>query len=146
MLVSLVFALACTSPSTSDVTEAPSPEAVAVKAPSGTIGGQPILPKPMVMGGIDNQAVEDNILKQRESIEACYTSQLAQTPGLRGKVLIKFTIDAEGKVSRSNTRSTSLRNETVETCINEEVAKTTFPALKTGRVAIVQYPFVFPMP
>ena len=144
MLVSLLIVLACSS-STPDVAEAPSPEATSAKAPAGTIGGQPILPKPMVIGGIDNQAVEDNILKHREEIKACYTNQLAQTPGLRGKVLIKFSIDADGKVSRSNTRSTSLRNEAVESCINEQVAKTTFPALKTGRVAIVQYPFVFPM-
>jgi outer membrane biosynthesis protein TonB len=85
-------------------------------------------------------------MARKAQIVQCFENQLAHDPTLSGKVLIKFSIDASGKVSRSAMRSTSLRNDVVENCVNAEVVKAVFPPLKTGRFAIVQYPFEFPFP
>jgi TonB family protein len=81
-----------------------------------------------------------------DSINICYQAELPSNPGLSGKVLVKFQIGMDGGVANVSTRSTSLRNEAVETCVNAEVTKVKFPPLERGRLAIVHYPFVFPLP
>ncbi len=113
--------------------------------PSGpSIGGEPILPKPVVLGAISTADVVAGITKQEAGIQACYASRRAVVPDLAGKVLVKFKIQRDGSVAEPSTASTSLRDPDTEACVNAEVAKATFPALKDGAVAIVRYPFVFP--
>lgn len=152
MIVLFTIWLGCGSAPTSEepaapeVPEAAAPAEVVAPLPAGRIGGQPILPKPVVIGGIANADVEAGVMARKDQIVACFETQRAQDPTLSGKVLIKFSIDAEGKVSRAATRSTSLRNDVVENCVNAEVVKAVFPKLQSGRFAIVQYPFVFPFP
>ena len=152
MIVLFTIWLGCGSAPTRDAASAPDAAEAEASAevtpatPVGRIGGQPILPKPVVIGGIDNADVEAGVMARKAQIAQCFESQRARNPALSGKVLIKFSIDASGKVSRSATRSTSLRNDMVENCVNAEVVKAEFPKLQSGRFAIVQYPFVFPFP
>lgn len=144
----LLFAvLACGSPPV----EAPAgtvaaPEAAPAEEapPAGKIGGEPILPKPLVIGGIDASAVEEGIAPHRDAITKCWEAALAERPHLRGKVLVKFKINRDGSVSETSTKSTSLRHPATEECVNQRVAEAKFPALATGSYAIVSYPFVFP--
>jgi len=112
--------------------------------PAGIIGGEPILPRPVVLGGISNDAVEAAIDTHHDTIAACYEDERARVPGMAGKVLIHFTILGDGRVAEVSTRSTSLRHEPTETCIEQVIAQITFPALASGHLAIVDYPFVFP--
>jgi hypothetical protein len=111
--------------------------------PAGIIGGEPILPKPVVVGGISNDAVEEAIAAHRDAIVACYEDERAKMPGMAGKVLIRFTIRGDGRVADVSTRSTSLRHEPTETCVEQVIAQATFPELASGHLAIVNYPFVF---
>ena len=112
--------------------------------PMGSIGGEPILPKPVVVGGLPNEAVDEGVEAQMKAINACYESALSEDPSLRGKVLVRFVIGKDGTVTDTRTKSTSLRHEATETCVNEVLAKATFPELKGGGLAIVTYPFAFP--
>ena len=147
--------LACVNP-----TETPAPEveseavlepndAAPVAAedapPVGSIGGEPILPQVIVMGGISTADVEAGIAQKMNDITDCYQSALAGDPGLAGKVLVKFTIDKAGAVASTVVRSTSLRHPAAEACLTDVVAQARFPALQSGRLAIVHYPFGFPM-
>ncbi len=140
--------VACTSTPSSTPTP-PTPVAVEAPAPAeappaGSIGGEPILPKPVVVGGIENEAVVVGIDAHLDAIKTCYETERAKSPKLAGKVLVKFNIAKDGTVSEAATKSTSLRNEAAEDCINDTVAKASFPPLQGGKIAIVQYPFVFP--
>ncbi|MBW1878976.1 MAG: AgmX/PglI C-terminal domain-containing protein [Deltaproteobacteria bacterium] len=110
---------------------------------AGIIGGEPILPRPVVLGAISNDAVEEVIDAHRDAIVACYEDERAKVPGIAGKVLIRFTIGADGKVVDVSTRSTSLRHEPTETCVEQVIAQAAFPALASGHLAIVNYPVVF---
>ena len=122
------------------------PEATS-KPPAGKIGGDPILPKPVVVGGIANDAVEAGIAKQMDAINACWSDARTKDPKVKpGKVLVKFTIDKDGTVNAPKTQSTSVRHEATEDCVNQQVAKASFPPLAEGKLAIVRYPFVFPPP
>ena len=135
----LLTLLACSDPPPQAERE-PSAEDLVV----GSIGGEPILPFVTVMGAIANEAVEAAIDTRMDEINGCYQTAREQNPKLRGKVLLKFTIDAEGKVASSKIRSTSLRHDLTEKCIKDLVASMTFPKLQSGRLAIVNYPFAFP--
>jgi hypothetical protein len=132
----LLALLACSDPQPSPVEE--------LAPPVGSIGGEPILPFATVMGAVANEAVEAVIDGKMAEINACYQAAVEENPKLRGKVLLKFTIDKEGKVASSKVRSTSLRHKPTEDCIKDLVATTAFPALNSGRLAIVNYPFAFP--
>ncbi len=145
-MFSLLTMLACGAPE--PPSEAPEPEAVTLASPSaapvGAIGGEPILPRPVVLGAISAEAVDAGIDDRREAIEACYQDELAENAGLAGKVLVRFTIARNGSVSKANIKSTSLRHAPTEDCLSAQVAEAHFPALEIGEVAIVTYPFVFP--
>ena len=109
----------------------------------GSIGGEPILPSPMIIGGIDNAVVERSINDHMASINACFESSRADNPALAGKVLVKFNIGMDGSVANPSTRSTSLRHEATEACVNAAIAKVIFPPLERGRLAVVHYPLCF---
>ena len=89
-------------------------------------------------------------------IKKCYEDVLITDITAKGKLVIKFEIQDDGKIRSSTTmiektkwqsadgkgtESTSLK--TVGDCVNQTVAVTTFPAAPSGTVAVVEYPFVF---
>ena len=130
----LVACLACNSDLAPPAPVAPpaKQEVPADPPPVGRIGGAPILPDPVVLGAIDPRAVDRVIEAQGAAIARCYETGLAEAPGLAGKVLVKFSIGADGTVSRVSTKSTSLRNEEVETCLHERIARARFVDLSAG--------------
>jgi hypothetical protein len=145
-MFALLALLACGSTPPAEAPAEPVAEAPAAaeEPPVGKIGGEPILPKPTVIGAIDEKIVEDGIAAQRAAIVKCWEDARAERPHLRGKVLVKFHINRDGTVSETSTKSTSLRHPGAEACVNERVAEAKFPPLTGGSYAIVQYPFVFP--
>ncbi len=141
-----------TKPAPSPQPAAETTKAPAAKKPAGNIGGIPILPNPIVLGAMDPKKVDAVIDQHMMKINECYTTALkqhnqsdaTQKRALRGKVLVKFTIGKDGSVSNVSTKSTSLRNKQAEGCINETIAKATFPAPERGSKALISYPFAFP--
>lgn len=111
--------------------------------PSGRIGGAPILDRPVVLGGIASEVVEATLVGRRAETEACFQAGLVETPRLRGKVLVRFQVLADGQVGTARVRATSLRNSAVEACVLEVVRATRFPPLVEGEEALVDYPFGF---
>jgi TonB family protein len=76
-------------------------------------------------------------------IRYCYQRELTKNPTLGGKITVKFTIAKDGTVSSASTKSSTMGNEAVETCINTRFMKFQFPEPKGGGVVIVSYPFIF---
>ncbi len=153
-MFALLLGLACTSPEPTgepasaslDVADAQptasaEPESAAA---AGSIGGEPILPDPVVLGGISASAVDAGIASQLDAIHRCYQEELANHAGLAGKVLVRFTIARDGTVSKTAIKSSSLRHPPTETCLSARLSEARFPALERGSVAIITYPFIFP--
>jgi len=137
----LAFLLAC-GPSETAAPPAPPPAPAPVPAEEpvvGSIGGEPILPRPVVLGGLSTDAVVAAVEPRMADIRAC-----ARDAGRRGKVLVKIVIGKDGAVTSATTRSTTLRHPPTEDCVNTVVAEVKFPALAKGTTAIVQYPFELP--
>lgn len=126
------------------MTGAPTADAGPIEPAAGSIGGEPILPKPIVLGAVSIADIEVGLGTQRSAIDACYAARVATEPGLSGKVLVKFSIAHDGHVPDASVASTSLRDPATETCLVARVLATRFPPLVDGEVAIVRYPFTFP--
>lgn len=152
-MVSLLLLLACSGAPTSEAPPPPAPEApeapevpgaapaapeaaaeaTADRPPGGVVGGMPILERPVILGGIDNAAVEAAL--DADALQDCNTA------GRPGKVLLRFRIDRGGQVVTVETKSSTLRHPETETCLQERVRGTAFPELERGESAIVTWPF-----
>jgi TonB family protein len=64
-------------------------------------------------------------------------------PDLRGKIIIKFTILADGAVSDVEMVSSSFGDAEFENSILLRVRQWKFPAIKEEKNLTVTYPFVF---
>lgn len=153
-MFSLLLMLACGGgePAASETTAAPEAEVAQAVAPTPEPSKMPApevapseddsLPTLSVVGGISSEDIAASLKSKHEAIASCESMARTRTPPLFGSVLLKFSVDAEGKVQRSKTHRSTLSDEEVEQCFNDVVLETTFPKLTSGRVAIVHFPFV----
>lgn len=95
-----------------------------------------------VQGSIDREAVAKVVNSHLQEVRACYERALLKEPGLAGKVVLEWTIATNGRVAAAKTKTSTLRNSAVESCILSNLKGWTFP-LPKGGVVIVSYPFMF---
>ncbi|GHG68807.1 AgmX/PglI C-terminal domain-containing protein [Comamonas sp. JC664] len=93
-------------------------------------------------GTVDREAVARVINSHLNEVHGCYERALLKDPGLAGKVVLEWTIGTNGRVVAAKTKSSTLRNASVESCILSNLKSWTFPAPKGG-VVIITYPFLF---
>lgn len=92
-------------------------------------------------GGLSKEEI-DKVVKSRAGlIKACYQKELDRQKGLGGKLVIKFTIAADGTVTKASPDGgSSLQNAAVSDCVVRQILKLKFPAKGGG---VVRYPFIF---
>ena len=84
------------------------------------------------------------VFKQKMGIfMRCYQRELQRNPALKGKVVARFVVGADGSVTHAHLRATSLENRVVEDCVVDEVRRTRFPRPEGNGSVIVSYPFNF---
>ena len=98
---------------------------------------------PMILGALDKTVIDRVIKQHLAQLRYCYQKELQKHPDLAGKVVIKFTIAADGTVSVAEIKESTLNNETVEACLVARFLRMTFDAPAGGSVVIVSYPLVF---
>lgn len=96
-----------------------------------------------IEGGLDRDAIAEVIKRNLGQIRYCYERQLSSNPDLYGKVLVKFTIGADGTITTNRVDNTTLKSEMVEGCIMRRMAGWKFPLPKGGTQVRVTYPFLF---
>jgi len=85
----------------------------------------------------------DRVVRARAGVfKACYQKELNRSPGLGGKLVVRFKIGSDGAVqTAANAGGSSLSNDAVEQCVKSNVMRLKFPP--KGAIANVTYPFVF---
>ncbi|MFA6034487.1 MAG: AgmX/PglI C-terminal domain-containing protein [Myxococcota bacterium] len=97
----------------------------------------------LVSGGtLDRSAVASVLQGGAGWIPGCYERERDKKPALRGEILVRFVVAPEGKVSGAFIEQSYMDNETVESCVKEEILKLRFPSPKGGE-STIRYPFVF---
>lgn len=74
-------------------------------------------------------------------VRACYERELKKHDGLRGKVVIGWTIGANGSVSGASAVLNSTSNSAMIPCMTRAISKWRFPRAQES--FDVEYPFVF---
>lgn len=100
--------------------------------------------EPIILDGqMDWRMVEVVIRRHYNAIRYCYQRQLMRSPGLAGKVVVKFTIAQDGTVSQTSIDQSSLGSPEVESCLTRLFLRMTFPDSPQGGIIVVRYPFMF---
>lgn len=98
---------------------------------------------PTVTGSIDHNIIRVVVRRHQSQLRYCYERALRQHPNLAGRIMLRWTILADGRVGESSVISTTLRNAEVEECVMRVARRWAFPALPGGGVVTVNFPFVF---
>ena len=97
----------------------------------------------VVTGSLDRSIIQRVIRRHRNQIRRVYESALKASPKLAGKVVVKFTVGADGKVTKAEISESTLKNKQVEEGILRVVKRWIFPKPAGGSEVEITYPFVF---
>ena len=95
-----------------------------------------------VSGFLSREQVERVVRRHHRGIRYCYERELQDDPELEGSIVVNFTIDIDGQVSRRSIESNTMGNRNVESCLLREVGRMRFPE-PDGSMVVVSYPFSF---
>lgn len=93
-------------------------------------------------GTLDRDAIRKVARAHIDEIRHCYNEALLRKPELAGKLMVDFHIEADGAVSSSAIKESTLGDAKMETCVAGVVKAWKFPQPKGGSVQ-VSYPFEF---
>lgn len=98
---------------------------------------------PVSSGGLTSQEIMAVIRANLNQIRHCYEQMLQRSPGVSGKVKVKFVVALNGRVSSSNILSSSISDSTLQGCISGKVRRWKFPRPRGGQPVTITYPFSF---
>jgi hypothetical protein len=98
---------------------------------------------PVILGSLDPEIIRRIVREHASQIRYCYESELTRTPGILGKIVMKWVINGEGRVMQAQVAETQMKNANVENCLATKIKTWLFPKPKGGGMVIVNYPFVF---
>lgn len=101
----------------------------------------PVREDAVVEGGLDRESVDLVVMKNLGQIIYCYEIGLQQKASLRGRVLMDFIINGQGRVSSCSVSNSSLHSSQVENCIVSKIRTWKFPHPAGGVNVEVSYPF-----
>jgi TonB family protein len=125
-------------------TEPSGPAAAGTASAGVAASGAPGTPKD-TRGKAEIQQV---MASNRDKVRACYEAALATNPGIKGDLVIDFTIDPHGAVKQAeiNWSQSDLHIPELDTCAVDAVRSLQFPASSRGLESKVSYPFNFNPP
>lgn len=91
---------------------------------------------------LTKEAINDVVRQHLAAIKCCYESQLKTDPSLTGSLVVGWTIEPTGTVSRSWIVERSLPAQPTLDCIGEEICGWAFPPAE-GATGIGRYPIIF---
>ncbi len=98
--------------------------------------------KPTVGPGLAKDIVRRIARAHINELRWCYLSDFAQDPNLSGKIVLTWTIGADGRVSQAKIASDTVGDSVAE-CSTKAVSRWVFPKPRAGGTVDVTYPFAF---
>ena len=85
-----------------------------------------------VSGGLSREAVVETVRRHLPEMEKCYEIALQKDPSLKGGMILKFVLDAEGTVQKVQIISSEMASTDLEACLKERLKTWKFPSLTEG--------------
>lgn len=96
----------------------------------------------VVQGSLD-KAVITRVIKAHEAqVRYCYERRLMTTPGLAGKVSLRFTIAADGRVTAVTIDADTIKDPALNGCLLGRAKTWRFPS-HPGAAVVVTWPWLF---
>ncbi|MBE0617568.1 MAG: AgmX/PglI C-terminal domain-containing protein, partial [Proteobacteria bacterium] len=95
-----------------------------------------------VQGGMSREEVKRVIDQHLDEVTYCYETALIEDAALLGKMTFEWRILETGRVGEVRIQSSSVRSETLHSCIRDRIRGWQFPKPR-GAEVLVSYPFVF---
>ncbi len=105
-----------------------------------TLADQSFPPPPSLSRAAINRTVNRAIGR----IQRCYERELSAHPTLSGRVVVAWTIEADGRVANAVVVENGL-NDAAANCIAQVIAALRFPVPRGEPVTVNAYPFLFQM-
>lgn len=97
--------------------------------------------KAEVSGSLDKNIIRRIVRAHVNEVRSCYNAGLAKDPALAGKLVVRFELGADGKVTHVEIADDQLSDAAVGACVAKAVERWTFPKSEGG--IVVSYPFEF---
>jgi hypothetical protein len=97
--------------------------------------------KVVVQGSLDRAVIQRVVRSHFGRIRGCYQKELRSKPGVAGRLLVRFVIGTDGKVSKVAGGGT-VNSEPLHKCVVAQFRGMVFPKPRNG-VVVVNYPIVF---
>jgi len=91
---------------------------------------------------LDRAAMARFIHVRLSAINACYESQLKRNPKLHGKIVVRFTVGTNGRISDIEIDENDMGNDAVGACIKAKIRAWSTPFRPSDDTAVT-YPFIF---
>jgi len=81
----------------------------------------------------------------RQKARDCYEKALKQTPGMKGDLVVHFTLRPNGKVKEAtlNRERSTLTDPNVVNCVIDVIKSLEYPKSSKGFESSINYPFNF---
>lgn len=96
-----------------------------------------------VSGSIDKALIRKVIRRRQGAMRAAFEKALAKDPSLGGKLVVKFTIDGSGKVTKVEVTTDTVGDAAFAKAVARIFRRMRFPAPSAGGVVVVSYPLNF---
>lgn len=97
---------------------------------------------PTAHGGLSAEQIRRVVMAHTGALRACYDSELARNPNLRGGVTMTWNIEPGGTVTSAALGNSTISNPRVEGCVQRQVKTWKFPA-SDSPTNVAAYPFKF---
>jgi Ca-activated chloride channel family protein len=98
----------------------------------------------VVTGGLAKEKVQEILQKELSSFQLCFQEALKAQPNLKGKMVMKFTIDARGRVTQVKVSETDLKakGKELQECVRQRLLSLQFLVPAGGVQVTVTVPFL----
>ncbi|MBN1772204.1 MAG: AgmX/PglI C-terminal domain-containing protein, partial [Deltaproteobacteria bacterium] len=93
------------------------------------------------MGSLSRDVIRRVVSQHRARIRHCYEVALQASPGLAGRVVVRFQISQDGTVAAADATTNTTGNTAVGSCVAAVVRRMSFP--QSDSTTTVSYPFEF---
>lgn len=107
--------------------------------------GKGALP-PSPAGDLDRGPIRRVIQRHRGEIAACYQAALTADPRLKGRLAVRFGLDARGAVTHLEIRDSTMQASTLDACVIAHWKRWGFPVVGHGLPVTLTYPLKFEPP
>lgn len=96
-----------------------------------------------VVGGLDRATVLRTIKTYNKEIRNCYEKALLVKPRIKGRMVLSWTITANGSTSSAKLERSELKLPSLENCVLDVIRGVQWPKSANGQSTIVNYPWQF---